>query len=86
MVAGPTHSEPRSPRFHARDPRAVASGRLGAGEELPAAERPDQAPVLVVCATCRQPIRYNEVLGISFCTVHGFSEPFAFIQLSQRRR
>ena len=61
----------------------MASGRLGVGEEPPAAERREPAPVLVLCATCRQPIRYNEILGISFCPVHGLSSPFTFIPLSQ---
>ena len=43
------------------------------------------APVLVLCSICRQSIRWNEALGISFCPVHGLSEPFTFIPFSQKR-
>ena len=42
-------------------------------------------PVLVVCSTCRQPIRRNEALRISFCPIHGLSQPFTFIPLTLRR-
>ena len=24
-----------------------------------------------ICRTCRQPVRFNEILGISFCGPHG---------------
>ena len=76
-----------SPRRHARGTRAVASGRLGVGGEPPAVQRPEPAPVLVVCAICRQRISHNETLRISYCPTrgHGLSQPFAFIPLSQRR-
>ncbi len=74
-----------SPRIHAREARALPSGQLGEREETPAPLGTDLAPVLVVCSMCRQSIRRNEVLGISFCPVHGFSERFTFIPLAQRR-
>jgi hypothetical protein len=74
-----------SPRFHARDPRAAASGRLGGEEVSPAGAPSGPAPVLVLCSTCRQPIRRNETLRISFCPIHGLSGPFTFVPLSQRR-
>jgi hypothetical protein len=83
-MAGPTHSEPRSPRFHARDPRAVASGRFGGEEGPPAGAPSEPVPVLVLCSTCRQPICRNETLRISFCPIHGLSRPFTFIPLGQK--
>ena len=74
-----------SPRIHAPGTRVARLGQLGAREETPAPSEPELAPVLVVCTTCRQPIRRNEVLGISFCPVHGLSQPFTFIPFGQKR-
>ena len=78
---------PRStpPGFYARDARAVPSGQLGVGEGSSAASRPELAPVLVVCKRCREPIIHNEILRLSFCPIHEFSQPFSFIPLAQRR-
>ena len=45
----------------------------------------DHTSILVLCATCRQSIRHNPVLGISFCPAHGLSQSFVFIPISQRR-
>ncbi|MGH9920589.1 MAG: hypothetical protein ACRD6W_17190 [Nitrososphaerales archaeon] len=84
--AGPALAFCLSLRFHARDPRAVALGRLGGEEENPAGAPSGPAPVLVVCSTCRQPIRLNEVLRISYCPIHGLSQPFTFIPFGRRRR
>ena len=78
-----THSV--SPRNYARDPRAVASGRLGGEEGTPAGAPSGPAPVLIVCSICRHSIRHNEALRVSFCLIHGFSQPFTFIPLSQKR-
>ncbi len=78
------HSDSISSRNHARDPRAVTSGRLGEEEGTPAGAPSGPAPVLVVCSICRQPIHYNETLRISFCPIHGLSEPFTFIPLGQK--
>jgi hypothetical protein len=83
--ARPIHSQSRSPRNYARDPRAVASGRLGGEEESPAGAPSGPVPVLVLCSTCRQPICRNETLRISFCPIHGLSGPFTFIPLGQKR-
>ena len=83
--AGPTLSPSRSPRNCARDPRAVASGRPGGEEGSPAEAPSGPAPVLILCSTCRQPIRHNEILSISFCPIHGLSHPFTFIPLGQKR-
>ena len=85
VTAGPVFSDSPSPRNYARDPQAVPIGRLGGEEEPPAGTPSEPAPVLVLCATCRQPIRWNEVLGISFCPIHGLSQPFTFIPLARRR-
>ena len=74
-----------SPSIHAREVRALASGQLGAGLRKDPLTGPELAPVLVVCTVCRQSIRRNEVLGISFCPAHGLSEPFTFIPLAQKR-
>ncbi len=74
-----------SPSIHAREVRALASGQLGAGLWKDPLTGPELAPVLVFCATCRQPIRRNEVLSISFCPIHGLSHPFTFIPLGQKR-
>ncbi len=74
-----------SPRLHARDPRAVASGRLGGEEESPAGAPSEPAPVpRFVCARCHRPIRRNPILRISFCEVCGLSQ--AFIQLDGGQR
>ena len=82
---GPAHSQSCSPRNYARDPRAVPSGRLGGEEGSPAGAPSGPAPVLILCSTCRQPIRHNEILSISFCPIHGLSHPFTFIPLGQKR-
>ena len=63
-------------------PRQAGSGRE---TEAQAPEGPEPAPVLAFCATCRQPIRRNPVLLISFCPVHGLSQPITFVPLTQRR-
>lgn len=85
VSARPTHSQSRSPRNYARDPRAVASGRPGGEEGTPAEAPAGPAPVLVLCSTCRQPIRRNESLRISFCPIHGLSEPFTLIPFTWKR-
>ena len=74
-----------SPSIHAREVRALASGQLGAGLGKDPLTGPELAPVLVVCTTCRQPIHRNEILGISFCPIHGLSQPFTFIPFGKRR-
>jgi hypothetical protein len=38
-----------------------------------------------VCAVCRSEIRVNEILGISFCEIHGFSQPFTFVRIGLQR-
>ncbi|MFI5413289.1 MAG: hypothetical protein ACHQ0I_01700 [Candidatus Lutacidiplasmatales archaeon] len=85
LAAGPTFSASLSP--HGQQGSAGATlARLGRGEqELQPAVSSEPAPVIVVCTTCRQPIRRNETLGISFCPIHGLSQPFTFIPLGQRR-
>ena len=37
-----------------------------------------------VCAVCRSEIRVNEILGISFCEIHGLGVAFAFPSLAIR--
>ena len=74
-----------SPSIHAREVRALASGQLGAGLGKDPLTGPELAPVLIVCSLCRQPVRRNETLGISFCPIHGLSQPFTFIPLNQKR-
>lgn len=75
---------PAPPRFHARDARAVPSGRLEEGEGLLAPKGLESAPVLAVCSSCRSPVFRNATLRITFCRLHGFSR-FVFIPLAQRR-
>ncbi len=43
--------------------------------------------VIVVCTRCREPIRRNETLRISFCPVHGLADnaAFDFVPVSQVR-
>jgi hypothetical protein len=87
LRAGPTISEPAftSLWINARGASAVAPSQTGGEEESPSGASSEAAPDLVFCAKCRQPIRRNEILSISFCPIHGLSEPFAFVPLSQKR-
>ena len=73
-----------SPRIHARGTSGTTRGRIDAREETPAPRGIGPSPVIVVCTRCREPIRRNETLRISFCPVHGLSQPFTFISLAQR--
>ncbi len=84
VAVGPVFSKSRSPRIYARDARAVPISRLGGEEESPAEAPFEPPPVLVLCSTCRQPIRRNEVLSISFCPIHGLSQPFTLIWLARK--
>ncbi len=69
-----------SPRYHARDARAVTSGRPEEGSEpSPAPSRglgstPATIPVVAYC--CGQEVRHNPVLRITFCIRCGRSGPF----------
>ena len=81
VAVGPVFSKSRSPRI---DARAVPISRLGGEEESPAEAPFEPAPVLVLCSTCRQPIRRNEVLSISFCPIHGLSQPLTLIWLARK--
>lgn len=67
------------PGNHARDARAIASGRLGAGEELPAPIGPRSTPATLTRAyCCGQEVHHNETLGISFCDKCGYRGRFLF--------
>ena len=83
-----------SPGVHAREARALPSGRLEVGKGKPpltglepALAHPslsDRDPGIswpeVICRVCRSPIRRNELLGIRYCPVepHGTSQDFLY--------
>jgi hypothetical protein len=45
----------------------------------------EPGPVLAVCSACLLPVRHNEILGISFCQIHGLSKSFRFAPPTQYR-
>ncbi len=76
---GPAVTPSLSTRNHAGGTLAPPQVGPGIGEETTGPSGPGPTPALVLCATCRQPIVRNAVLGISFCRIHGLSQAFVFI-------
>ena len=74
-----------STRIHARGTLAPRQVGPGIGEGTTGPSGPGPTPALVLCVTCRQPIARNEILGISFCRIHGLSRAFVFVPLARAR-
>ncbi|MGI0156369.1 MAG: hypothetical protein ACREDE_09620, partial [Thermoplasmata archaeon] len=49
------------------------------------ARRPVPSPVLAACFVCHALVRRNKKFVISFCPVHGLSQPILAVPLNQRR-
>jgi hypothetical protein len=69
-------------------PRASYAGELtadsrGNQEEAQAPPGLESAPVIVVCKRCREPVRVDPDVRVSFCRLHGLVE-FVFVSLTQR--
>ncbi len=102
LRGGPTVSDvgfapSLSPGVHAREARALTSGRtevgkgepplLGLGPTLAHPSLPDRDPgISWPEVICRSPIRRNEILGICYCPVepHGTSRDFLYWSRSRK--
>ena len=75
-----------SPRIHAREERALPLGQADARKVTPAPSGICLTPAITaLCGSCHSRIRVNEILGISFCEIHGFSQPFTFVRIGLQR-
>lgn len=74
-----------SPRIHAREERALPLGQADARKGTPAPSGICLTPAITaLCGACHSRIRVNEILGISFCEIHGLDVAFAFPSLAIR--
>ena len=66
------------PAIHARDARAVASGRPEEGEEpsAPGWELGSTPAPVLIAYCCGQEVRRNRILRVSFCLKCGRHAPF----------